>query len=345
MNILIIKDDKPGHYNQTEGLLLSLKTLYPHAKIEYIVVAIRSKLSRKILRLFINYYPSFFKSFSHTKYLHYFYRLFGLPQNKPDIIISTGGNTAALNAWFALLYNSKNILNGALRGLKEERFTCITTVIDLGYTNQVILEMAPNTITEQTLEDQKNLFLKKTSLSVNQTYFTLLIGGDGSGYIYNESFYRMLASFVETTAQKYNVKWLITTSRRTPKDIEEKLAKKLEPVSAYFVAYHQNSEKVLLPFLALGSSIFVTEESSSMISEAISANKPVYTFKTSSATPDENYQEILNKFFSSKKLYRLDLNENNALPPLSSYFNLTQSAYHLMLSKQLAPFVKINLKS
>jgi hypothetical protein len=30
-------------------------------------------------------------------------------------------------------YNSKNLLNGALRGLKEGLFTYVTTVIDLGY--------------------------------------------------------------------------------------------------------------------------------------------------------------------------------------------------------------------
>mgnify|MGYP000668023675 CR=1 FL=1 len=35
-------------------------------------------------------------------------------------------------------YDSKNLLNGALRGLKEELFTYVTTVIDLGYKNQII---------------------------------------------------------------------------------------------------------------------------------------------------------------------------------------------------------------
>ena len=28
MQVLVIKDDKPGHYNQTEGLVLYLKEIY-----------------------------------------------------------------------------------------------------------------------------------------------------------------------------------------------------------------------------------------------------------------------------------------------------------------------------
>ena len=60
MNLLIIKDDKPGHYNQTEGLLLQLKEVYPDIKVEYIDVEIKSKLKRKLLRFLLNSFSSFF---------------------------------------------------------------------------------------------------------------------------------------------------------------------------------------------------------------------------------------------------------------------------------------------
>lgn len=56
MKILVIKDDKPGHYNQTEGLILYLKEIYEDLEVEYIQVEIKSKLTRKNIEIFIKYF-------------------------------------------------------------------------------------------------------------------------------------------------------------------------------------------------------------------------------------------------------------------------------------------------
>ena len=48
MNVLIIKDNKPGHYNQSEGLLLQLRSIYNNVNVEYCEVEIKSKISRKL---------------------------------------------------------------------------------------------------------------------------------------------------------------------------------------------------------------------------------------------------------------------------------------------------------
>ena len=148
--------------------------------------------------------------------MKYFYKKFSTPQIKPDLIISTGGNTSNLNAWLALAYSSKNLLNGALRGLKEELFTYVTTVIDLGYKNQIILDVAPNTITKEKLIEKSIEFSTLHNLDMNQKYCSLLIGGDGAGYKYDDKFYDDLIAFVEKVSKEKNIKWLITTSRRTP---------------------------------------------------------------------------------------------------------------------------------
>ncbi|WP_309498461.1 ELM1/GtrOC1 family putative glycosyltransferase [Sulfurovum sp.] len=305
MNVLVVKDDKPGHYNQTEGILLSLKEIYPHMTVEYIDVEIKSKISRKLLRVLLNHFVAFFEKDSSLKYIKYFYKKFNLPQNKPNLIISTGGNTANLNAWFAKVYNAKNILNGKLRGLGEELFTKITTVIDLGYKNQIIIDAAPNTITSERLETESKNFLETHNL--NGEFYSLLLGGDGAGYLYDDHFYDELIGFVINTSENNKIKWLISTSRRTPLSIEKKLKKSLENYYAYFVAYNIKPEKVLLPFLGASKAVFVTEESSSMISEAISAQKPVYTLRPKEAKPDSNYQNILQKFLIKKRIKRIDI--------------------------------------
>lgn len=307
MNILCIRDDKPGHYNQSEGLLLSLKILFPDVQVEYCDVEIKSKLSRKFLRFLLNHFTTFFQSKSNIKYMRYFYKKYNFPINTPDIIISTGGNTSNINAWFAYVYNAKNILNGGLRGLNEEHFTIVTTVLDLGYKNQCILDVAPNTITTKQLEIEANKFVLKHHLEKGTRYFTLLIGGEGAGYSYNNDFYEKLADNIIKLSHKYNIKWLISTSRRTPVDVENILKEKLQYVCDYFVAYHENPEKILLPFLGLSSAVFVTEESASMISEAISARKPVYTLQPQIFYKDKNYQKLMKKFEDAHKIERLTL--------------------------------------
>jgi mitochondrial fission protein ELM1 len=306
MKVLVIKDDKPGHYNQTEGLLLYLKEIYEDLEVEYIQIEIKSKLTRKILRFLLNTFPDFFTENS-LKYLSLFYKKYDIPKYKPDLVISTGGNTSNLNVWFSKVYKCKNILNGALRGLKEEFFTYITTVIDLGYKNQIILDVAPNTITKDKLLEKSEEFLKLHNLDSNQKYYTLLIGGDGAGYKYSNKFYDDLIDFLEKVSKEKSIKWLITTSRRTPLEIENKLEERLKNYYSYFVSYNKKEEKVLLAFFGLSEAIFVTEESSSMISEAVSTLKSVYTIGVQNSNPDKNYRTILNKFVKNDFIIRIDL--------------------------------------
>lgn len=309
MNILVIRDNKPGHYNQTEGLLLSLKELYPKCNISYSQVEIKNKLSRKILRFLLNNFSKIFTKISNLKYVKYFYKDFDLPNIIPDIIISTGGNTANINAWLTLAYKNKNILNGALRGLKENLFTGVSTVIDLGYKNQILMDTAPNILTKELLIKESEIFFQKIQLNRDKEYYALLIGGNGSGYRYNNDFYDNLIRLVKNISVQNNITWLITTSRRTPLEIEKKLKLELEKISAFFVDYNKNPQKVIIPFLGIGSIIFVTEESSSMISEAISANKPVYTIGYKKSNPNKNYLAILSKYENSNKIERIQCEE------------------------------------
>lgn len=331
MNILIIKDDKPGHYTQTEGLLLSLKELYPNANVEYCKIKIKSKISRKILRFLLNTFPMFFKNIDNLKYLNIFYKNYKLPELNPNIIVSTGGNTANINAWFSYAYNCKNILNGALRGLKEDHFTNITTVLDLGYRNQIVLDVAPNTITKALLTVKADEFKIKNTLNQDQKYYSLLIGGDGAGYKYDQDFYLSLIKFTKKIALRDNIKWLITTSRRTPVFIEKLLKDNIsDDICEYFVSYNQKPEKILLPFLGLSEAIFVTEESASMISESISSGKVTYTIQPNYFKKDINYQKLLEKFENNNSIVRLRVEDEIELH--SNYFNVMNEDNYKIIS-------------
>ena len=309
MNILVIRDDKPGHYTQSDGLVLSLMELFPTAKVEYIEVEIKNKISRKLLRFLLNKTTNFFKIKSNLKYLKYFYKKYSLPLNAPEIIVSTGGNTSNFNVWLAKAYGSKNILNGGLRGLGSSLFTCITSVIDTGCSNQIVIDTGPNTMTMESLQNAALKYAKKENLNLRKEYYTLLIGGDGNGYRYDKQFYNNLIEFIERISKIENIFWLITTSRRTPLKYESMMKENLKKENIIFIDYNENPQKVMHSFLGISKKIFVTEESSSMISEAISANKPVYTIGTTMANIDDKFFLVLKKYVDNKKIQRIKLDK------------------------------------
>ena len=291
MHIILIQDDKPGHYHQSEAIIEALKQLFDQVTIEVIDIKRRTKLSRTILRFMLNHFSYFFKDAYTLKFLPFFYRTIALPKQRPDLIVSTGGDTANLNAWFALYYGSYNLYNGGPRGLHAELFTYVTTVLDLGVDNQIILDIAPTTIA---LAQKNKRLLDHFQLSTDKPCYVLLIGGDGSGYRYDRYDIDALIAGVNYLHQLHQAQWLVTTSRRTNKVFEAHMKQKME--AHYFVDFHRNPQKVVGDFLQLADVVFVTEESASMVSEAIASGKPVVTLSPRKVRTDSNYQAILRKY-------------------------------------------------
>jgi mitochondrial fission protein ELM1 len=309
LRVWVIRDDKPGHYHQSEGVLEGLRRLCGAVESLEIEVAIRNKPSRTLLRRLLDGFPGYFRRRESLRLLPLFYRPFELPESPPDLILSTGGNTANLNAWLAGVYGVKNLLVGRLRGIREEHFGAILTVIDFGYSNNVVLETAPNTITGERLREEAEAFARRKGLDPAGHYRTLMIGGDGSGYRFDRDYYDRLADYVLATGAREGVRWLVSTSRRTPPEMEERLRERLEEACASFVAYHRNPERVTLAFFGLSREILVTEESSTMIGEAVASRRPVVTVGISSARPDANYRATLAKFEEAGRIRRVEINE------------------------------------
>ena len=89
-----------------------------------------------------------------------------------------------------------------------------------------------------------------------------------------------------------------------------------------------------MAFLGLSEVVFVTEESSSMISEAISARKPIFTIACENANPDSNYQNILEKFTLNQKIKRINIFKLNKLNIPMKNFDLTEQDTFEELAKK-----------
>jgi mitochondrial fission protein ELM1 len=115
----------------------------------------------------------------------------------------------------------------------------------------------------------------------NGRLFAALIGGDGSGYTYRREEWRQFASSIKQLARKLDANILLTTSRRTGAVAEKVLKANLSDFSnlAHAGWFGDKSQSTMKDYLAAAKFVICTEESRSMISDAIAAGKCVYTVR------------------------------------------------------------------
>ncbi len=333
--ILIIKDFKVGHYNQTDGIVKAFEKLFP-CEVEILQVKLWIKVLRKILKPFLNsqWGRELLQDPKFLVYLKWFYK--GVPSSdhlvKYDFIVSTGGDTTFINAWIALATDAKNFLNGRPRGLDPHLFTSIFAVIDLNLPNQIILNVAPTIITEEDKEDAE-AFYSEYQLDKEQRYFVLLIGGTGAGYQYTRKDIEALIKGANYISHELGISWLVTTSRRTKIEYEDLLERELK--AGLFIAYNKNPKKVVKKFLAVGEAIFVTEDSSSMISEGISSKKPIFTLFPQKMYPDQNYQNLLKKFVDQKRIKRIAMDQLDSGKLDLETFKMIEDDSYIEIAKKL----------
>jgi len=298
--LLILSDGRPGHFNQSLAVAEAIKGLYG-VEVTYINIKVK-RLAKYFLRILLNstIRRQLFGGKFSLKIIQMFYGGYEWVE-RPDIIISAGKDTSLLNAMLALMHGSKNFFIGYPKKLDNHLFTSILTVLDLGFDNQIVLDVAPT----RPYDGDLMAFTTRYNLDPHYKYYTLLIGGDGSGYKFDEEDIEQLITFVNSTADK--VKWLITTSRRTAASYEGKMEKEMQ--AECFIAFNKNPQKVVAGFLELSSAVFVTEESASMVSEAIASKNPVVTLVPKYHNSDKNYQKILQKFSTEKRIQRIEISK------------------------------------
>ncbi len=298
--VLILSDSRAGHFNQSLAVAEAIKSFGPVEEI-YVEVKVK-KLGKYFLRMLLNSKMGrkLFKNRPSLQMIHTFYDGYEW-DGKPDIIISSGKDTSLLNAMLALMYGSTNFFIGNPKKLDHHLFSGVISVLDLGFDNQIVLDVAPT----RSYKGDLTAFAAIYDLDPHYEYYTLLIGGDGSGYRFEEEDIEQLITFVNATADK--VKWLVTTSRRTPEAYEAKMEKEMN--AECFIAFHKNPQKVVAGFLELSSAVFVTEESASMVSEGVACGKPVVALAPKHHDADKSYQKILQKFSTGKRIQRVEISK------------------------------------
>ena len=293
LNILVIRDHRPGHYNQSEGIVQAIKRS-TNVNVQYLDLKRRRFVSWRFLYFLFN-----IQLFKDELFLKFAYMPFNL-NSEPDIIISSGGETLLLNVILTKKFGCRNIFSGSIRNLNSLFFSMILTPYKR-YDNifPYVFGLKPSLIDPDI-----------PPVSGKKYDFCFLVGGPSGTHSYSNSSWEKLVELIKRASEKYQIG--VFASRRTPSNVESAL-RGLAPGNIDVFGAKDVDAAGLYEHCKACRWIVVTEDSNSMITEAVCSRKPVLAIgpPSNSMNPDEvGYIQYL---IEKKWLARQCLSENFTL--------------------------------
>lgn len=292
LTIWLLSDGAAGHLSQSRGVAEAIGRFCSVHTIE-IDLRVRWRVLKSLLRYVLPYAGSMAERLLRLTYT------ITLPEQKPDLIVSSGGNTLLANALLAKCFSVPNFYSGTLKGYPASCYCGIFSVTPQGCDNNVVLPLPP-----------VPLALTESFAPLVDAPWLVLIGGDGAGYTFGSDDWSLLADGMNHLGYVNGVRWLLTTSRRTGSTAENLLESRIDrDLVSEAVYYGRTPRPVVREFLANCQGVLVTEDSLTMVSEAIYSGRPVVTLVPRNARPDANDSMALNGYAKQGLIARLSLTD------------------------------------
>ena len=266
LNVLLISDDRPGHYHLSDGIVAAISRLRP-VHVTRLPVQRRGWIPTRTLAqlMIVGMRPAAVMNFGYGIDAH------ALPA--ADLIVSAGGETQVPNAAIARVSGAANIFCGSLRRLPPDAFSLVIS----SYAKHANLPRHVVTLKPSSFDPDK----LKTIAGGRQIPPRLagaLIGGDSGQFRLQEKDWRELLGFLEASFTAHGTRWLVSNSRRSPHGVSNDLsalAQKPDGPIAEFIDVRTAGPGTLARVFEQVEVILCTEDSSTMISEAVCARLPV----------------------------------------------------------------------
>jgi mitochondrial fission protein ELM1 len=293
LRVWVLSDNQPGHYNQSRGIVAALR-LHQPVEEHWLGVRLRVGLARNPMRWLLNHCsaaPS-------ARWLNLFYRMPPLPPGACDLLVSTGGKTSFANAWLAQRLRTRNVFAGSLRRLSPDLFDVVLTLEPLAppVPTNLVVDLPPSSIDASQLAHAAQA-LRAAHRLEGQTLWTLMLGGDGAGYRYGEQDWRQLARLLNQLGAAYGVRWLLLSSRRTGRVAERLIEQGMDSERVAARCWYRPGEASRVEaYLGAADRVFVSEDSMTMLTEAICSQRPVVSLRPVAVAPTPRYAAMLERF-------------------------------------------------
>lgn len=301
MRILVLYDGKLGHLSQSYGFAQLIASRLPaDVTINTCSAKARLKLLNKPLRQ-LACLPS---SQASRAVLSGYTFADGQP-SRADMVVSFGGNVVALNIALSRCWGVPNILIGNSYGLPPSLIAVHATAQGSDADNAVATGVALSKTDPAFCQRAGQLLAR----SANTPLWTLLVGGDGSGYHYSKEDWQQLGRAMQTLSERHGIRWLVSTSRRTDAVGVEALRRYATPQCCEAaIWYGVSSTDSLDAYLGAGERLFCTEDSMSMLSEAVAMSKPVVSLRPGAVCAKRVHSAMLTHLEDSGLIQRESVN-------------------------------------
>ncbi len=288
MRVLIIRDNRPGHFNQSEGVVKALGVKCD-VDIDFSELHQKPWLPARILRWLVTEnslpFPIMLRlaGFSRSERLR-------LLEVKPNLVVSSGGNTLAINALVSRYHSVPNVVSSSLRGMNPEMFSAVLHVDPaLAGRKNYIVGLKPSAVER----------VKRPKRPKKARQYCLLVGGPTRYQPSSVKSWESVARFLSTS----RLNWSIVTSRRTPKNICELFTDVADANKKVSVLdFRMTGSGIAADIIQKSDGVIVTEDSTSMISEGIAAGLPVVSLCVDEGAPSSDASYI--KLMRSRNWYR-----------------------------------------
>lgn len=267
LKVLLISDDRPGHYHLSDGVVAAIARLRP-VRVTRLPVQRRGWIpTRTLAQLMI-------AGMSPRAVLRFGYGIDAQAAPAADLIVSAGGETQVPNAAMARLTQATNIFCGSLRRLPPEAFSLVIS----SYAKHASLPRHIVTLKPSSIDPGKTRGADGPALQRPPRLAGALIGGDSGQFRYQRQDWQELLHFLEASFATHGTRWLVSNSRRSPDSVSDDLsalARKPDGPIAEFIDVRTAGPGTLARIFEQADAILGTEDSSTMISEAVCAGLPV----------------------------------------------------------------------
>ena len=238
--LLILSDGRPGHLNQSIAF-----AKYVNAAYDIIPVKFRSKWAKSV-------------SFVLDR-MHFYTDLLHISSPLPDVtydgVVSAGSDTYYLNKFLSRKLHARSITMMLPRGYRYDFDLIFAQSHDAPPLKENIVQLPANFA----YIEPKGIY-RATKPSIG-----IVIGGSNRYFTLTAQKLKEQLDLIVRHYQGYEI--AVTTSPRTPKEIE-RLVKSYR--FDYAVIFSENPVNPIADFLEQCSDVFITADSTSMISEAVS---------------------------------------------------------------------------
>lgn len=270
--VWIIDEGSQGHVVQSRGLARELAKVVPlqHREISA-RMALRTKFGRSLAKRLLHRWRGkwlFHHTHSHSE----------IPPGVPDLIISSGPHSLAALEYFSKSYRCPGVFVQGTVDVPKNTVDVIMRPFEGTRRDEFIfIPLLFNEITPEVVHQGKLDYLNNSHREKPAELKALFIGESSSKIRFQESDWDQLANFINSSWNSDRVQWLITTSYRTGRLLENHLRERIEKDAVYdSVWYSSSPRKITREFLGMADSVYVTMDSMTMVSEAVSSGLPVY---------------------------------------------------------------------